>query len=122
MDDILVYGKSVEDHNQHCEGLLKLQEANLTLNEEKCEFSKPSVEFLGTLIDSEGVYVSPKKVEAVLKMKTPQDQTELRRFLGVVNQLSKFQPQIAELSKPLRDLLSSKSHWLCPTTSIYSPE
>ena len=80
MDDILVYGKSVGDHNQHLEGLLKLQEANLTLNEEKCEFSKPSVEFLGTLIDSEGVHVSPKKVEAVLKMKTPQDQTELRRF------------------------------------------
>jgi len=45
-------------------------------------------------------------------MKTPQDQTELRRFLGMVNQLSKFQPQIAELSKPLRDLLSSKSQWL----------
>ena len=90
----------------------QLQEANLTLNEEKCEFSKPPVEFLGTLIDSEGVHVSPKKVEAILKMKTPQDQTELRRFLCMVNQLSKFRPQIAELSKPLRDLLSSKSHWL----------
>ena len=45
-------------------------------------------------------------------MKTPRDQTELRRFLGMVNQLSKFQPLIAELSKPLRDPLSSKSHWL----------
>ena len=113
MDDILVYGKSVGEHNQHLEATLhKLQEANLTLNEEKCEFSKPSVEFLGTLIDSEGVHVSLKKVEAILKMKTPQDQTELRRFLGMVNQLSKFRPQIAELSKPLRDLLSSKSHWL----------
>ena len=113
MDDILVYGKSVGEHNQHLEATLhKLQEANLTLNEEKCEFSKPSVEFLGTLIDSEGVHVSPKKVEAILKMKMPQDQTELRRFLGMVNQLSKFRPQIAELSKPLRDLLSSKSHWL----------
>ena len=67
MDDILGYGKSVGEHNQ----------ANLTLNEElKCEFSKPSVEFLGTLIDSEGVHVSPKKVEAILKMKTPQHQTE----------------------------------------------
>ena len=93
MDDILVYSKSVGEHNQHLEATLhKLQEANLTLNEEKCEFSKPSVEFLGTLIDSEGVHVSPKNVEAILKMKTPQDQTEL--------------------SKPLRDLLSSKSHWL----------
>ena len=113
MDDILVYGKSVGEHNQHLEATLhKLQEANLTLNEEKCDFSKPSVEFLRTLIDSEGVHVSPKKVEAILKMKTPQDQTELRRFFGMVNQLSKLQPRIAELSKPLRDLLSSKSHWL----------
>jgi len=113
MDDILVYGKSVEEHNQHLEATLhKLREADLTLNEEKCEFSKASVEFLGTLVDAEGVHVSPKKVKAILKMKTPEDQTELRRFLGMVNQLSNFQPQIAELSKPLRDLLSSKSHWL----------
>ena len=81
MDDIRVYGKPLGEHNQHLEATLhKLQEANLTLNEEKCEFSKPSVEFLGTLINSEGVHVCPKKVEAILKMKTPQDQTELRRF------------------------------------------
>ena len=113
MDDIFVYGKSVGEHNQPLKPTLhKLQEANRTLNEEKCDFSKPSVEFLGTFIDSEGVHVSPKKVKAILKMKTPQDQTGLRRFLGMVNQLSKFQPRIAELSKPLRDLLSSKSHWL----------
>lgn len=62
MDDILVYGKSVGEHNQHLEATLhKLQEANLTLNEEKCEFSKPSVEFLGTLVDSEAVHVSPQE-------------------------------------------------------------
>lgn len=113
MDDILVYGKSVEEHNQHLEATLhKLQEAHLTLIEEKCEFSKPSVEFLGTLVDAEGVHVSPKKVKAILKMKMPQEQTELRRFLCMGNQLRKFQPQIAELSKPPRDLLSLKSHWL----------
>ena len=57
------------------------------------------------------MHISPKKVEAILKMKTPQDQTGLRRFLGMVK-LSKSQPQIAGLSKPLRDLLSSKRHWL----------
>ena len=47
-----------------------------------------------------------------MKMKPPKDLTELRRFFGMVNQLSKFQPQIAELSKPLRDLLSWRCHWL----------
>ena len=63
------------------------------------------------LLDSEGVRVNPKKVEAILEMETPKDQSGLRRFLGMVNQLSKYQPRIAELSKPLRDLLSSKNHW-----------
>ena len=44
MDDILEYGKSVGEHNQHLEATHhKLQEASLTLNEEKCEFLKPSV-------------------------------------------------------------------------------
>ena len=112
MDDILVHDKSVKEHDKHLETTLReLQDANLTLNEEKCEFSKPSIEFLGSIIDSEGVRVAPKKVEAILEMEPPKDQSGLRRFLGMVNQLSKFQPQIAELSKPLRDLLSSKNHW-----------
>ena len=50
-------------------------------------------------------------MDAILEMEAPKDQSELRRFLGMVNHLSKFQPQIVELSKPLRDLLSSKNHW-----------
>ena len=63
MDDILVYGKSVGEHNPHLEAT-KLQEANLPLNEEKYEFSKPSVEFLGTLVDSEGVHVNPQESQS----------------------------------------------------------
>ena len=61
MDNILVYGRSVKERDEHLEAtLLKLHKANLTLNEEKCEFSKPSVEFLGTVIDSKGVQLDPK--------------------------------------------------------------
>lgn len=75
MDDILVFGKTTEEHYMHLEATLhKLQEANLTLNEEKCEFPKPSKEYLGSIIDSEGVLVNPKKVEAILKTETPKDQ------------------------------------------------
>ena len=90
------------------------KEANLTLNEKEGEFSKPSVEFLGTLIDSEGVHVSPKKVEAILKMKMPQDQTELRRFLGMVNQLGRFQPKMAELSKAFSTSMANGALLLTP--------
>ena len=104
MDDILVFGKSFKDHDEHLkETLCKLEEANLTLSEEKCEFAKPSVEFLGTIVNAESIQVDPKKVEAITKMAAPKDPSELRGFLGMVNQLSKFQPHIAELTKPLRD-------------------
>ena len=51
----------------------KLQEANLTLNEETCKFFKSSVEYLASIMDSEGVRVDHKKVEAV--METPKDQS-----------------------------------------------
>ena len=71
MDDIVVYSKSVKEQDEHLETtLLKLQGANLTLNEAKCVFSRPSVEFPAT----------PKKVEAILVMKSIRDHTELRRF------------------------------------------
>ena len=80
--------------------LLKPQDANLTLNE--CELSKTiRLELLGNIIDSEGVRVAPNKVEAILEMEAPKNQSELRRFLGIVNQPSKFHLPIAELSKPL---------------------
>ena len=112
MDDILIYGKSIEEHDRHLqETMRKLQAANLTLNEDKCEFAKPSVEFLGHIINSEGVQADPKKIEAIRDMKAPQDISEVRRFLGMVNQLGKFSPKIAELTKPLRDLLSAKNQW-----------
>ena len=81
MDYILVFGKTTEEHDKHLEATLhKLQEANLTLNEEKCEFSKPSVEYLGSIIDSEGVHVNPKKVEAILEMETPQGSVRSKKI------------------------------------------
>lgn len=68
------------------------------------------MEFLDTIVNSEGIQADPKKVEAITEMAAPKDQSELRQFLRMVNQLSKFQPHIAELTKPLRDLLSTKNH------------
>ena len=68
IDDILVFGKLFKEHDKHLkETLYKLQEVTsykrLTLNEEKCEFAKSSVEFLDTIVNSEGIQVDPKKVE-----------------------------------------------------------
>lgn len=67
MDDILVCGKLFKEHDEHLkETLCKLQEANHTLNEEKCEFAKPSVEFLDTVVNADSIQVDPTKVEATV--------------------------------------------------------
>ena len=83
----------------------------MTLNKSKCEFKKESITFLGHVIDASGISQDPDKTAAVPKMSQPTTVTELRRFLRMVNQLSRFTPHVAELSQPLRELLSNKRSW-----------
>ena len=89
----------------------RLSSAGITLNSRKCEFCNISLTFLGHVIDQRGITADPNKPAAIQQMETPKSVSELRRFLGMVNQLSKFSPNIAELSKPLQELLSAKKAW-----------
>ena len=84
----------------------------MTLNKEKCKFNQESLYFLGHRIDRNGVSPDPNKTAAILKMETPKTVSELRRFMGMVNQLGKCSPHIADLSKPLCELLSTKKAWV----------
>ena len=60
---------------------------------------------MGHIISSEGVKVDPSKTDAITKKSVPQALTELQRFLGMVNYLSKFIPNLTEVTAPLRVLL-----------------
>ena len=70
-------------------------------------FRQPRVHFLGYVIDGNGV-LDPEKTKAIRELPTPTSISKLRRFMGMINQLNKFSPLIAKLSKPLRELLSPK--------------
>ena len=110
IDDILIYGKTQAEHDKRLHAvLLKIAEAGITLNDKKCEISQSQVKFLGQIVDGNGIHPDPGKVTAVKQMNAPTNITELRRFLGMVNQLAKFTPQLSEATKPLRELLSSKN-------------
>ncbi len=113
IDDILVHGKTQEEHDQRLSAVLKrLGEANLTLNKEKCHFSQSTVRFLGQVIDSSGIRPDPDKVKAIEKVPEPTNVGEIRRFLGMVNQMSKFAPHLAEVTSPLRALLAKGTSWV----------
>ncbi|KAI2645074.1 Retrovirus-related Pol polyprotein [Labeo rohita] len=104
MDDVLVWGGSQEEHDE-------VSPKEVTLNLDKCALSQRQFKFLGHIISGSGVRPDPAKTIAVQEMPEPSNISELRSFLGMVNQLGKFIPHLAEEDKPLRDLLSKKNCW-----------
>ena len=112
MDDVLIYGSTQREHDSCLIAVLdKIQASGATLNKQKCQFSKTSIKFLGHILDSTGIHPDPDKIQAIVDMKTPQNISEFRQFLGMVHQMAKFSPQLASKAKPLRNLLSSKNQW-----------
>lgn len=111
-DDVLVFGENQEEHDKHLtEALKRIEQAGLTLNREKCQFSKDRVTFLGQVVDGSGIHPDPGKVSAIKKVREPRNVSDVRRFLGMLNQMSKFVPNLADKTKPLRELLHKDSLW-----------
>ena len=63
-------------------------------------------------MDGDGIHPDPEKVDAIQKVEPPKLVGDVRRFLGMANQLSKFAPMLAEITKPLRELLAKDNHWV----------
>ena len=82
IDDILIYSKSIQEHEQHLRVVLeKLRMHRLYAKFSKCEFWLEKVAFLGHILTAEGVAVDPEKVEAVSNWQPPTNVSEIRSFL-----------------------------------------
>lgn len=104
-DDLIVHGSTTEEHDTRLNTVLKrLEECGLTLNPEKCLFGVEEVEFLGHRLTCKGIEPGVGKVEAVLGFREPKDQSEVRSFLGLVEYLGRFIPNLSDLCEPLRKL------------------
>ena len=112
IDDILVSGKNEADHLHNLEQVLaRLTSAGITLKHSKCIFATTSVEYLGHIIDSNGLHPSPTKVQAIQEAPAPTNVTELRAFLGLVNYYHKFLPNVSDVLAPLHSLLCKGIKW-----------
>ena len=112
IDDILVTGKSEQDHLVALEEVLaRLSKAGLRLRRNKCQFMAPSVVYLGHQIDSEGVHPVADKVEAVQQAPTPRNVSELKSYLGLLTYYSKFLPHLPSVLSPLYKLLRQDKPW-----------
>ncbi|UYV79403.1 K02A2.6-like [Cordylochernes scorpioides] len=106
LDDILIFASDSKTHDRILRLVLrKLKEAKVTLNKAKCVFGVPRINFLGHILDEDGIRPDPAKIEAVAKMPAPTDVHGVRRFLGMVNHLGRFVENLSEIVAPLNQLL-----------------
>ncbi len=115
-DDIVVYGDSDEEHDECLhQVLVATSQTGLALNPDKCIVKQPRIKFFGNYLTPEGIEPDPQKVKAITEMKAPQNATELQSLLGMANYLSRFAPNIAGITGPLRDLVKHDADWQwCP--------
>ena len=112
VDDILIVGKTREEHISTLEEVLKrLQKEGLKLSKDKCRFLVKTVEYLGFKIDANGLNATGQKLDALLEAPIPTSVQQLRSFLGLVNYYSKFIPNLATLLHPLNALLKKNTRW-----------
>ena len=108
LDDILVTGRTPEEHLANLDQVLtRLEDRNLTLKKEKCQFVQESVQFLGHVIDAKGVHAVEEKVEQIENLPSPTDVSQLRSYLGMLNYYRKYIPNLAHEIAPLTELLKS---------------
>ncbi|GJP59393.1 hypothetical protein CLOP_g11714 [Closterium sp. NIES-67] len=106
LDDILIYSKTQEQHLKDLEQVFRrLQENRLITKGSKCEFLKSELEFLGHVVGADGIKIDPKKIIAIRDWKPPTNLQELQSFLGFVNYVRRFIPNMAGITGPLTDLL-----------------
>ena len=112
IDDILVSGVNDEDHLKNLDEVLKrVHQCGARVQLGKCAFMQDSVEYLGYQIDAEGVHPTQDKLEAILNAPVPNNVSELRSFLGLLNYYGKFIPNLATMIHPLNNLLKGTVKW-----------
>ena len=91
LDDILVFGSTLQEHNKNMIDLFdRLQKTGLKLQPDKCDYLWPELKYLGHLITKDGVKPNPAKIQAVRDFKTPQNVTQIESFLGLAGYYRKF--------------------------------
>ena len=74
------------------------------------------MDYLGHIIDQEGIHPDQEKLAPIAELEPPTDVTGVRSLRGMVSHLGKFIPNLADLTKPIRDLIVTTNDWICGET------
>ncbi|GKF64273.1 putative reverse transcriptase domain-containing protein [Tanacetum coccineum] len=102
IDDILIYSKTQEEHVDHLRLVLELlKKEKLYAKFSKCEFWLRELQFLGHVINDNGIHVDPSKIEDVKNWKAPRTPFEVRSFLGLAGYYRRFIEDFSKIARPL---------------------
>ncbi|CAB0044553.1 unnamed protein product [Trichogramma brassicae] len=112
VDDWLIVSPNIEQHIRDLDEVLtRINRENVTINFDKFELTRKSIRFIGFILTPEGIRIDPAKTEAIQKFPPPQNVTQVKGFLGLVNFNARFTDKLAQASIPLLELTKAKTPW-----------
>ena len=112
IDDFLIWGKDDNEHDKRSiQCLEKARKIGLTLNSSKCQFKCDELTYLGHTISEDGIKADANEIRAITEMPMPEDKKAVQRLLGMINNVRKSIPNLAQITKPLRELLKKEIDW-----------
>ena len=107
LDNILIFSNSLKEHLKHIIMVLQcLREAHFFLSKSKGDLFSNNVDCLGHVIDDKGIHAESDKMQHMQEWRTPQNYNEVQKFLGLVQYLAQFMPDIMAYTT----LLSGLAH------------
>lgn len=113
IDDLIIYAESMEQHDAILKQVLETALANnIKFNKSKCKIAHEEITFLGHKFSEEGMQIDEERIQSIIKYPTPSNKKELEIFLGIINYVGKYIPNLSEISFPLRQLIKKDSIFL----------
>ena len=109
LDDVLIMGKSFDDHLENLDAALKrFRKFGLKLKPKKCIFFQKEVEFLGRLISNDKLSVTDADIQSVALWPVPACSKDVERFMGLANYHRSFIKNFSQLADPLYRVVGKK--------------
>ena len=110
LDDVIIFSKTPEEHLERLRGVFeRLKQAGLKLKPSKCHFFQREIQYLGHIVNANGIGTDPKKIEAIRDWPQPITVSDVRSFLGFTNYYRKFIEGYATIARPLNILVSGEN-------------